>query len=48
MDDDLIIVSKRSNSTSLYCFDNYMGDDDYFVVMAYVNQYYFDTYARLD
>jgi hypothetical protein len=34
MDDGLIVVFKHSNSTSLYCCDNYIDDVDYFVVMA--------------
>jgi hypothetical protein len=41
----------RSNvvsSTSYYCDDNYMDDVDYCVVMVYVNQYWFDTFACLD
>jgi hypothetical protein len=34
--------------TSQYYDDNYMDGDDYFVVMVYVNQYCFDTFACLD
>jgi hypothetical protein len=35
-------------STSKYCDDNYMDGDDYFVVMAFINQYCSDTIACLD
>jgi hypothetical protein len=35
-------------STSYYCDDNYMDDVDYFVVMVYDDQYFFDTFACLD
>jgi hypothetical protein len=34
--------------TSYYCDENYMDDDDYFVVVVYDNQYCFDTFASLD
>jgi hypothetical protein len=34
--------------TSLYYDDNYMDGDDYFIVMVYVNQYYFHTFTCLD
>jgi hypothetical protein len=29
------LQSFSSNSTSLYCYENYMDDDDYVVVMDY-------------
>jgi hypothetical protein len=48
MGDSLLVVFKCSNSTSLYCDDNYMDDVDYFIIMVYVNQYCFDTFACLD
>jgi hypothetical protein len=35
MSDACSLLSFSSNSTSLYCYENYMDDDDYFVVMAY-------------
>jgi hypothetical protein len=35
-------------STSYYCDDNYMDDVDYFVVIVYDDQYFFDTFACLD
>jgi hypothetical protein len=47
----VMACSPHSNiviSPSYYCDDNYMDDVDYFVVMVYVNQYSFDTFASLD
>jgi hypothetical protein len=34
MGDGLITVFKHSNSTLLCCYENYMDDVDYFVVMT--------------
>jgi hypothetical protein len=35
MTDACLLQSFSSNSTSLYCYENYMDDDDYVVVMDY-------------
>jgi hypothetical protein len=35
-------------STAQYCDDNYMDGDDYLIVMAYLNQYWLDTFACLE
>ncbi len=35
MSDACSLLSFSSNSTSLYCYENYMDDDDYIVVMDY-------------
>jgi hypothetical protein len=34
MSESCLLQSFRSNSTSYYCYDNYMDDVGYFIVMA--------------
>jgi hypothetical protein len=49
MGDHLFATPKhRIINFKKYCDDNYMDGDDYLVVMVYVNQYCFDTFASLD
>jgi hypothetical protein len=45
MNDSCLLRSFHSNSTSLYCYENYMDENGYFVVMVYDDQYCFHTFA---